>query len=307
MHGSGKWQRREAGGLSNSAARAGAKRQWSEEIMSTYLDVSHEALDRILESTDPVPNAVGRDAFVSPDGCVVHLESSSRPRLLSCGEELLEVNMPAGTLVVYPKPTIPPLRDRLAAIRYALGHPEGMEPLEFLLKPGMKVTIAIDDISLPLPPMKRPDIRESVLKIVLEMLADKGVDDVHIIVATSFHRRMTPPEMEHAVGSRIFRAYYPDRFYNHDGEAPGGMVELGVTEHGERVRVNRRAAESDLLIYVNINLVPMDGGSKSVGVGLCDYASLQAHHTPQTILASNSYFDHTRSAMASSCDRMMEE
>ena len=32
-----------------------------------------------------------------------------------------------------------------------------------LLEPGMKVTIAVDDISLPLPPMKRPDIRERVL------------------------------------------------------------------------------------------------------------------------------------------------
>ncbi len=29
--------------------------------------------------------------------------------------------------------------------------------------------------------------------------------------------------------------------------------------------INRRAAESDLVIYVNINFVPMDGGHKSVG------------------------------------------
>jgi len=40
------------------------------------------------------------------------------------------------------------------------------------------------------------------------------------------------------------------------------------------VAINRRAAESDLLIYVNINLVPMDGGHKSVGTGLANYASL---------------------------------
>jgi hypothetical protein len=113
-------------------------------------------------------------------------------------------------------------------------------------------------------------------------------------------------EIKRAVGRKIFRAYYPDRLYHHDGEMPGGLVELGVTDHGEHVRLNRRAAESDLLIYVNINLVPMDGGSKSVGVGLCDYAALQAHHNPQTILDSNSYFDHTRSAMNRSCDRIGE-
>jgi hypothetical protein len=181
-----------------------------------------------------------------------------------------------------------------------------MEPLAALLRPGMRVTIGMDDISLPLPKMPRPDIRESVLTILLELLAEKGVDDVHIIVATSFHRRMTAQEIERAVGSRVFRAYYPERLYNHDGEAPGGMVELGVTDRGERVRLNRRAAESDLLIYVNINLVSMDGGHKSVGVGLCDYPTLQAHHTPQTILDCDSYFDHTRSALARSCNRIGE-
>ena len=259
---------------------------------------------RPFEFGDPAPNAVGRQAVVPHDGCVVHLEANAAPRLMWFGEDLLSVKFPAGTRVMYPNPTIPGLRDRPAAVRYALAHPEEMEPLQALLKPGMKVTIAIDDISLPLPKMPRPDVRESVLTVVLEMLAAAGIDDVHIIIATSFHRRMAEFEIKHAVGGRIFRQYYPERLYNHDGEAPGGMVELGVTDHGERVRINRRAAESDLLIYVNINLVPMDGGSKSVGVGLCDYPTLQAHHTPQTILDSDSYFDHTRSAMNRSCDRI---
>ena len=43
------------------------------------------------------------------------------------------------------------------------------------------------------------------------------------------------------------------------------MVKIGETKHKEPLVLNRRAAESDLLIYVNINLVPMDGGHKSVG------------------------------------------
>jgi len=274
--------------------------------MSTGAGNNHPAGSPAFEFGDPTPNAVGRKALVSHEGCVVHLEGTSAPRLMWYGEDLLSVKMPAGTRVVYPNPTIPGLADRDAAIRYALDHPEQMEPLSALLRPGMKVTIAIDDISLPLPKMKRPDVRESVLTLVLKLLAEKGVEDVHIIVATSYHRRMTAAEIRHAVGNHIFSKFYPDTLYNHDGEAPDGMVELETTEQGERVRINRRAAESDLLIYANINLVPMDGGSKSVGVGLCDYASLQAHHTPQTILASDSYFDHTRSAMAHSCDRIME-
>ncbi|HEV2499345.1 MAG TPA: lactate racemase domain-containing protein, partial [Terriglobia bacterium] len=272
--------------------------------MPTYLDVPHAELNLLLQNAAPTPNAVGRDALVSSEGCVVELDQDSAPRLMWFGEDLLQVKMPPGTRVVYPKPTIRGLRDPKAAISYALDHPEGMEPLDELLKPGMKVTIAIDDISLPLPPMRRPDVRELVLTLVIERLKSRGIVDFHVIVATSFHRRMTPEEIRHAVGPSIFRELFPHRLYNHDGEAPDGMVDLGLTEHGEHVRLNRRAAESDLLIYVNINLVPMDGGNKSIGVGLCDYPVLQAHHTPQTILKCDSYFDHTKSEMSRSCDRI---
>ncbi|MGH9355582.1 MAG: hypothetical protein ACRD10_05575, partial [Terriglobia bacterium] len=75
--------------------------------MSTYLDTPHKTLEEFLEATDPAPNAVGRGALISPEGCVVHLDAKARPRLMWYGEDLLEVEMPAGTRVVYPKRTIP--------------------------------------------------------------------------------------------------------------------------------------------------------------------------------------------------------
>jgi hypothetical protein len=179
-----------------------------------------------------------------------------------------------------------------------------MEPLHALLRPGMKVTIALDDISLPLPPMKLPDVRQSVLEIVLELLADSGVDDVHLIIANALHRRMTEGEMRRMVGAKIFNAFHPDRYYNHDAEDPDGMVELEKTGHGEVVCLNRRAAESDLVIYVNINLVPMDGGHKSLGTGLVNYESLRAHHNPKTIRDSESYMEPSRSALHKSNERI---
>ena len=255
---------------------------------------------------DPTPNAVGRGALVSSKDCVVHLDANSAPRLLWSGEDLLRVKLPAGTRIIYPKPTIPGLRDHAAAIRYALDHPEGMDPLRALLRPGMKVTVAIDDISLPLPKMFRPDIRQTTLAILLEMFATAGVEDYEIVIATSFHRRLEPFEIRWFVGDKIFRDHYPGRLYCHDGEAPEGVVELGRTEFGEHVRMNRRCAESDLLIYVNINFAPMDGGAKSIAIGLCDYPALQAHHDPKTIRGCNSYFDHTRSALTASADRQAQ-
>jgi lactate racemase len=236
--------------------------------------------------------------------CVVHTERHSPPRVIQAGESLLFERLPVGSRVIFPKQPLPGLRNPGAAIRYALNHPEGMPPLYTQLKPGMRVTIAVDDISVPLPPMRTPDLRQQVLEIVLGLLADHGVEDIHIIVATSFHRRMTEAEMARMVGQKIFGEFHPKRLYNHDAEDPDGMVALGETRHGEAVTINRRAAESDLVIYVNVNLVPMDGGHKSVGVGLCGYETLQAHHNPETIRQSNSYMDPNASAIHRSCNRI---
>jgi hypothetical protein len=236
--------------------------------------------------------------------CLVTLERDSAPRVLFSGDRLVEVDLPPGTRCIYPKPPMDGLKDPDAAIRFAINHPQGSEPLYAKLRPGMKVTIAIDDISVPLPPMKRPDARERVLTIVLGLLADHGVDDVELIVATGIHRRMKPNEIRHMVGDKIFDAYYPDRLYNHDAEDKHNMVAIGTTRHGDVLELNRRAAESDLLIYVNLNFVAMNGGHKSVAVGLCSYKSLRPHHNPRTIAESDSYMDPKRSKLATDIELM---
>jgi hypothetical protein len=238
------------------------------------------------------------------DDQVVYIDTNSAPRILFSGEDLLLEDLPIGTRVVYPKPPIEGLVNPGAAIRYALNHPLECEPLYAQLTPGMRVTIAIDDISMPLPPMATPDVRQTVLEILLELLDANGVDDVHLVIANSLHRRMTESEMKRMVGSKIFDAFYPDRYYNHDAEDPDGMVHIGKTEQNEILNLNRRAVESDLLIYLNVNFVPMNGGHKSVAVGLCDYESLRAHHEPQTIRDSDSYMDPPRSALSTKIARL---
>src|SRR5207244_852977 len=103
------------------------------------------------------------------------------------------------------------------------------DPLPELLKPGMRLTVAVDDISLPLPPMRAPDVRQRVLENVLEIAARRGVDDVRIVMANSLHRRMTPAEIKHVVGERVYRSFWPEALSNHDAEDPQGMVEVGTT------------------------------------------------------------------------------
>ena len=69
------------------------------------------------------------------------------------------------------------------------------------------------------------------------------------------------------------------------------MVYLGKTKNGYDVEINARAAKSDLLIYLNLTFVPMNGGFKSVGTGLAGYKTLKSHHNPRDIRATKSYMD----------------
>ena len=241
---------------------------------------------------------------MSRPGFVLEVDDRTPPTLFHFGEGFRLERLPLGSRVVYPAEPLPAVRSVEASIEEALENPHGSEPLRALLKPGMKLTIAFDDISLPLPPMKTPDIRGQVIERVLEQAAAAGVDDVELIVANSLHRRMTPSEIKRTVGERVYRSFWPASLRNHDAEDKDNLTYIGQTDKGEDVEINRRAAESDLVVYVNINLVAMDGGHKSVPVGLGSYRSLRHHHNVHTMMNSRSYMDPPSSALHHSCDRM---
>jgi hypothetical protein len=240
-------------------------------------------------------------------GFVLDVDRSTPPMLFHHGEGFRLEKLPAGrSRVVYPAEPLPARRDPEAAIRDALDNPLGdSPPLRALLRPGMKLTICFDDISLPLPPMRPPDIRQRVIEAVLDLAAVAGVDDVHLIAALALHRRMTEAELRHAVGDRVYDAFAPQGLlYNHDAEDPDNLAYLGTTPQGEEVEINKRAAESDLIVYVNITLVSMDGGHKSTATGLASYRSLRHHHNVTAMLHSRSFMDRHRSELHHSNWRM---
>jgi lactate racemase len=253
-----------------------------------------------------IERAQRRRVAAEREACVVEVGPKSPPTLFHSGESMRLERLPVGSRIVYPPPPLKGLADVEAAIASALDSPLGMDPFDTLLRPGMRLTIAFDDVSLPLPPMRTPDVRARVIEQVLERAYRAGVDDIHLIAALAVHRRMTPDELRRAVGARVFDEFFPDRLYNHDAEDPDGIVRLGATERGEVVELNRRAAESDLLVYVNVNFVPMDGGHKSVPIGLGTYASLRAHHTVHALRHSRSFMDPHKSELHHSARRQGE-
>jgi len=95
---------------------------------------------------------------------VLEVDERTPPLLVHEGESFKLQKFPLGTQVLYPPDPLAGIRDVNAAIRHALLNPLGSEPLPELLKPGMRLTIAFDDISLPLPPMVTPDIRGRVIE-----------------------------------------------------------------------------------------------------------------------------------------------
>lgn len=240
-------------------------------------------------------------------GFVLEVDRSTPPILTWHGEGFRLERLPAErSRVIYAPEAVAALDDPDQAVRDALLNPLGdSPPLPELLRAGMRLTIAFDDISLPLPPMQRPDNRQRVIEAVLELAAAAGVDDVVLICALALHRRMTESELRHAIGDRVYDSFAPHGLLlQHDAEDPEGLIHLGQTDMGEDVEINRRAAESDLIVYVNINLVAMDGGHKSVATGLASYRSLRHHHNVKTMRHSRSFMDQHHSELHSSNWRM---
>ena len=233
---------------------------------------------------------------------VVTLNKRSEPRIIPYGQTFLTARLPAGTRVLYPPAPLEPLPDPDLAIRYALLHPEGADPLFAQLNPNMRVTVAIDDLGVPLPQMRRPDLRERMLNLVLQTLADYGVDDVHLIVATSLNRHLTEGEIRRIVGERAFRAFWPDRLYNFDAENESELALLGKTDQQEEVWLAKRAAESDLLIPLSLDLLPTDGGYRPLAVGLAPYRS--QHHRNPLALHDSPAADPARAGQLAATERM---
>ena len=76
---------------------------------------------------------------------------------------------PVGSRIVYPPPPLPGLADVDGGDRRGARRPaRAWTRSTRCCGPGMRLTIAFDDISLPLPPMRTPDIRERVIEQVLE-------------------------------------------------------------------------------------------------------------------------------------------
>src|ERR1700694_4647606 len=125
-------------------------------------------------------------------GAVIEVDRNTPPVLFHFGEGIRLENLPLGARIVYPPDPLDPIAHPERAIKRALARPLEDDPLKALLRSGMKLTIAFDDLSLPLPPMAAPDVRQLVMEEVIDMAAEAGVEEIQPIAALRFRRPRIP-------------------------------------------------------------------------------------------------------------------
>jgi lactate racemase len=181
---------------------------------------------------------------------VYDVTATSPSVLLHNGGRFRLQRMPAGSQVIYGPEAREPIVHITQAIAGALDKPLDAEPLASRLRADMKLTIAFDDGLIWLMPSHEPDGRRLAIEQVLEMAAVAGVDDVELIVARGLNRRLTNSELERVLGERVYDAFGQQGWIKqHDAEDPEQLVD--ITNGNGQIQINKRAVESDLLIYVS--------------------------------------------------------
>jgi hypothetical protein len=203
-----------------------------------------------------------------------------------CSDGFVNVRFPARTQVVSPGLTLPlePTDDLAGAVSGALERPLDRPPLHAQVRPGSKVTIAFDDATVPC----YAPIWPVAIPLIVRELERGGVrdEDVSLICANALHRKLTLDELARFVGEEVVKDFN-GRISCHDAEDPDNLIDLGTTETGLKVELNRCVADSDLLIYLNCSTTRgFSGGWKSVCVGLSSYRSIHHHHDPVTMSMS---------------------
>jgi lactate racemase len=202
------------------------------------------------------------------------------------GDRWVTADLPDDTVVV-PSGVgldLDPAPDLDAEYRRAVDRPVDGAPLADRVRPGMRVTVAFDDPTVPCYAPAWP----AGMAAILRPLVRGGVreEDITPVCANALHRKFEHRELAGVLGDDL-AGRLAGRLRCHDAEDPKGNVSLGETPDGHPVEVSRLVVDSDLTVYLNCSTTRgFSGGWKSVCVGLSTYQSIRSHHDPDTMSMS---------------------
>ncbi len=190
---------------------------------------------------------------------------SQRKIRLPYGKETVEVSVPESQLVgAYSPKDISPVADVKAEVRRALANPIGSVSLQELVKGKQNVVFVADDNTRLTP-------TEQMIPVLLDECNLAGVTDdrITIIIALGTHRFMTEQEILAKFGAETVGRV---RIKNHPYKEMAELVDLGVTDNGGRILINKDVYEADFKIGIG-SIVPHHipgyaGGAKIVQPGV---------------------------------------
>ncbi len=189
----------------------------------------------------------------------------------------LAFELPSGwRATVIESKAAPVIEDVPAAVEKAIANPINSARLRDLARPGDTVCIVFTDIT-----RASPDYL--LVPPVLAELETAGVrdEDITLLCGIGMHRPSTPEEKIAKLGQALVDRY---RVIDNEPQNPDALVDLGTTESGIPLSVNKVAYEADLLIATGIvephQYAGYSGGRKTLAVGAAGEDMIAYTHGP---------------------------
>ena len=174
------------------------------------------------------------------------------------------------------------------ATQQSVRHPIGMKPLSELAHKGSTAVIVIPDI------VKggcQPTAHRKVaIRVILDELYAAGVEkkDILLLFSNGLHPRTTVEEARQILGEELFDEFYwTHQIDSHDSEDYEHLVDLGCTERGDRVIMNKFVFDCDIPILIGHTqgnpYGGYSGGYKHCATGITHWRSIATHHVPEVM------------------------
>lgn len=194
---------------------------------------------------------------------------------LPYGHTTAEISVDQSNLMgVYSPKDIDPVADIKAEIIRVLAEPIGSAPLKALAQGKKNVVLVADDNTRLTP-------TDVIIPELLNELNAAGIPDsaVTVVIALGTHRFMTTEEIRVKFGDEVVNRV---TIKNHPYKDPQQLIDLGLTENGTRISINRDVYEADLKIGIG-SIVPhhipgFAGGAKIVQPGVSGEATTAETH-----------------------------
>ncbi len=206
------------------------------------------------------------------------------------GHGLMSADLPDSTDVFIPGETVPDPPclpqdwDSLyAATLDSIRHPIGMPPLTELAHKGSRVVFVIPDI---VKGGTQPTCHRRVaIRACLEELYKAGVEkrDILLLFSNGLHPRTPPAEQRIILGDELY-SEFAGQIDSHDSEDYDHLVDIGYTDQGDHVIMNKYVYDADVAILIGHTqgnpYGGYSGGYKHCATGISHWRSIAAHHVP---------------------------